>query len=128
MMNVDAVAGRLPLVLVVDPLVSSRHRLWRVLHRAFGVLEAEDLESARAWLGRRPDIDAVLVQNDLPDGSGADLAREMGEAHHPAADRVLVMGDPEGLHGVLAKLASWVSSRDAVGARNVLREAERMFA
>jgi DNA-binding NtrC family response regulator len=128
MMNVDAVAGRLPLVLVVDPLVASRHRLWRVLHRAFGVLEAEDLESARAWIGRRPNIDAILVHHSLPDGSGADLAREMGEAHHPAADRVLVMDDPEGLHGLLAKLAGWLSSRDAVGARTVLREAERMFA
>jgi DNA-binding NtrC family response regulator len=128
MMNVDAVAGRLPLVLVVDPLVASRHRLWRVLHRAFGVLEAEDLASARAWISRRPGIDAVLVHQSLPDGSGSDLAREMSEARHPAADRVLVMDDPEGMHGLVARLASWVASRDSVGARTVLREAERMFA
>jgi hypothetical protein len=59
--------GRLPLVLLVDPVDASRFALWRELSRSFGVLEAPDAARARAWLRDRQDIDAIVVQRELPD-------------------------------------------------------------
>src|SRR5271166_6346025 len=90
MMNVGTTVGRLPLVLLVDSAVSSRHALWRTLHRGFAVLEADSADSARTWIGRRPDIDALVVHGDLPDGRGEDLAREWLELH-PSIKRTVVV-------------------------------------
>jgi response regulator RpfG family c-di-GMP phosphodiesterase len=142
MMNVDTAAGRLPLVLVVDPAVSSRHALWRTLHRAFGVLEAESIASARTWLARRPDIDAVVVHSMLPDGRGEDLAGEWLAQSAPskravvltftpsspaAAHHGLTQVEPGDLRGVVEGLASWLSTRDPSQARLLRRDADSLF-
>lgn len=143
MMNVDAVAGRLPLVLLVDPVVATRHTLWRALHRAFGVLEADSVASARTWMARRPDIDAIVVHDDLPDGSGLQLARDLVELH-PVAKRAIVLGgtfdvnpaaldglthvEPDDLRGIVTRLASWLSARDVRLAQRLLRDAEQLIA
>jgi hypothetical protein len=150
MMNLDTAAGRLPLVLVVDAAVSSRHVLWRTLHRAFGVLEADAVASARTWLVRRPDIDALVVHGDLPDGSGEELAREWLDLH-PASKRVAILATQSvepglgvaprtgsgpfnlrvehgDLRGVVEGLATWLSSRDASSTRLLLRDADRLLA
>ncbi len=143
MMNVDSVAGRLPLVLVVDPVVSSRPTLWRALHRAVGVLEADSVESARTWMARRPDIDAIVVHDDLPDGRGFELARDLVELH-PAAKRAIVLGamlgeppvthagiahlEPTDLRGLVGLLAGWLAARDARVAARLLRDAEQLIA
>jgi CheY-like chemotaxis protein len=142
MMNVDAVAGRPPLVLLVDPVVASRHRLWRALHGTFGVLEAESVESARTWIARRPDIDAIIVHDDLPDGNGLELLRELAASRHPLAGRAIVLVAPQAassasadagptlvevgdLLAVAKKLATWLPVREA---RKLLLEAEQLFA
>jgi hypothetical protein len=143
MMNVDPTAGRLPLVLLVDAAVSSRHSLWRALHRAFGVLEADSAESARTWLSRRPDIDALVVHGDLDDCCGEDLAREWVDLR-PTARRPVVVAtespdltapQPAGftrvelgdLRGVVEGLATWLSPRDPGLARLLLRDADRLL-
>ena len=142
-MNLDTAVGRLPLVLVVDSAVSSRHVLWRTLHRAFGVLEADSMASARTWLGRRPDIDALVVHGDLPDGRGEDLAREWVERHPTAKGPVvlatspadptvrarqgLTQVEPGDLRGVVEGLAVWLSSHDSALARLLLRDADRLL-
>jgi response regulator RpfG family c-di-GMP phosphodiesterase len=145
MMNVDAATGRVPLVLVVDPVVSSRHTLWRTLHRAFGVLEADSAASARTWLARRPDIDALIVHGDLPDARGLDLAREIVDSS-PAGLRAVLVAAPVGdgdeapeipgltrfevgdLRGVVTRLASWLSPTESMLARALVRDADRFFA
>jgi response regulator RpfG family c-di-GMP phosphodiesterase len=143
-MNVDSVRSRLPLVLLVDSVVGSRHTLWRALHRSFGVLEADSVASASTWLGRRPDIDAVVVHGDLPDGHGVELARDL-IASHPAAERAVIVAattldfavadsagltrvDLGDLRGVIDGLASWLSARNPGLARLLLRDADRLFA
>jgi hypothetical protein len=143
MMNLDTAVGRLPLVLLVDSAVSSRHALWRTLHRAFGVLEADSAESARTWLGRRPDIDALVVHGDLPDGLAEDLAGEWIDLR-PTAKRAAVLAtqqlgaprtprngvtrvDLGDLRGVIEGLATWLSARDATQARMLLRDADRLL-
>ncbi len=147
MMNVDTAAGRLPLVLLVDAAVSSRHTLWRALHRGFAVLEADSVDSAQTWMGRRPDIDALVVHGDLSDGRGEDLAcawladlapgarravvlasSDLGQASSENGDRAGVtrveLGD---LRGIVEGLARWLSGRDAGLARQLLRDADRLL-
>ena len=138
----NATFAGLPLVLLVDASVTSRHWMWRVLSRAFGVLEAGSAREARDWLDRRPDIDALVVDNELPDVLGLDLVRDLAGARHPVASRAIVLGrpSPDWAHGahpsatlvergdvraVLSKLAAWFRARDAGLARSLLREAER---
>lgn len=80
------------LILVVDSRVSSRHSMWRLLdHRSFGVLEAGDSDAARRWIEERPDIDAIIVDDELVDGRGAELVRELGRERHPIAERAIVV-------------------------------------
>jgi response regulator RpfG family c-di-GMP phosphodiesterase len=149
MMNLEAAADRVPLVLLVDSAVSSRHALWRTLHRTFGVLEADSTASAHTWLGRRPDIDALVVHGDLADGPGEDLAREWIDLH-PAIKRPVILATPPtppgerdlavahglvrveigDLRGVVEGLATWLSSlssRNSGLARLLLREADRLL-
>jgi len=142
MMNLDSAGGRPPLVLLVDPVVTSRHWMWRTLSRAFGVLEAVNAQGARDWLDRRPDIDALVVEDELPDERGLDLVRALATDSHPIASRAIVLARPSpdwarfghagatliargDLRAVLAKLASWFLARDAGLARALLREADR---
>ncbi len=146
-MNLETAGGRPPLVLVVDPFVVSRHFMWRALSRAFGVLEAPSAAAARTWIESRPDIDAIVVQDELPDQRGLELVRDLAAASHPVAcaRRAIVLtriapdwaalahagltlierGD---LRAVSAKLASWLLSRDASLAKALMREADRLSA
>jgi hypothetical protein len=144
-MNLDTACGKAPLVLVVDPFVASRHFMWRALSRAFGVLEAASADAASTWISSRPDIDALVVQDELPDGRGLDLVRDLVSARHPVARRAIVLARPTpdwaaiaqagltliergDLRAVSAKLASWLLSRDSSLAKALLREAERLSA
>lgn len=145
MMNLDTALGRLPLVLLVDSEVATRHALWRTLHRAFGVLEADSVESAMAWLARRPDIDALVVRGEFADGTPEELAEEWVNLHLPAAKRPVIVAsngsetrastsapqvthaDPEDLRGIVAGLATWLASHDKGSARLLLRDANRLL-
>ena len=109
------------LVLIVDPKVESRHWLWRLLSKAFGVIEASNAITARRWIEERPDIDALIVEDELPDSRGGELVRELQRSAHPIAQRSIVLASEwrrvmlAGLNvvergvidGILAKLASW---------------------
>lgn len=145
MMNVNAAFARPPLVLLVDPVVASRAWMWRTISQACGVVEAGTAQAAREWVAHRPDIDALVVQDELPDQSGRDLVRELVSARHPLAQRSIVLARPSpdwgrivqagftliergDLRALLAKLASWFLVRDARLARALLREAERLSA
>jgi response regulator RpfG family c-di-GMP phosphodiesterase len=142
-MNLDATGGRSPLVLLVDPFVTSRHFMWRALNRAFGVIEAGSAGAARAWIASRPDIDAIVVQDELPDERGLELVRDLAHARHPVARRSIVLARPNpdwaaiaqagltliergDLRAISAKLASWFLARDASVAKDLMREADRL--
>lgn len=63
-------------VLIVDDYAPSRYAFRRILSTGrFDVREAGDIASA--WLALRPDIDAVLLDVNLPDGSGIEFCREI---------------------------------------------------
>jgi hypothetical protein len=145
MPNFDATVSRPPLVLLVDPILASRHSMWRVLSRGFGVIEAGNATAARAWMTRRPDIDALVVEDDLPDERGLEFVRGLAKAKHPIVSRAIVLSRrsatpassaPHGatliergdLREVLSKLATWILTRDAMLGRALLREAERFQA
>ncbi len=129
-MSLDLSLGGLPLVLLVDPSLTSRHWMWRALNRAFGVIEADNARGARDWLARRPDIDALVVDDELPDARGVDLVSDLAMTHHPAAARAIVLArmSPEwarvaeagmtlvergDLRAVVSKLSGWFLARDA---------------
>jgi hypothetical protein len=141
-MSLETAVGRPPLVLLVDPIVASRHWMWRGMSRAFGVLEAGSVESARNWMKQRPDIDALVVEDELPDGRGVELVRDLVASRHRVASRSIVLARPGvewarmaqlgttlvergDLRAVLSKLAGWFLARDAWLARTLLREADR---
>jgi response regulator RpfG family c-di-GMP phosphodiesterase len=143
MMNLDAVSGRPPLVLLVDPFVASRHFMWRALSRAFGVLEARSASSARTWIERRPDIGALVLDDELPDQRGLELVQELTTAKHPIITRTIVLArsgpdwaeiahagltliERGDLRAVAAKLAGWFLARDANLAIALMREADRL--
>ena len=94
---------RRALVLIVDPKVASRHWLWRLLNKAFGVVEAQNALSARRWIQERPDIDALVVDDDLPDSRGGEFVRELKQIAHPIADRSIVVAS-EWRRAMLAEL------------------------
>jgi hypothetical protein len=142
MMSLNAGGSRPPLVLLVDPVIPSRHWMWRSLSRAFGVLEAGDARGAREWMARRPDIDALVVEDDLPDERGMEFVRALASDENPIVSRSIVLARPSPdwarlAHGgatllergdplaVVAKLASWFLARDAGLARALLRDAGR---
>jgi DNA-binding NtrC family response regulator len=128
MMNVDTAAGRPPLVLLVDPVVASRQWMWRALSAGFGVIEAGTARAARDWLEQRHDIDALVVQDELPDGRGADFVRALASTGHPIASRAIVVerGD---VRSALSQLGQWFfapdSGRDSGVLRALAREADR---
>ena len=67
-------------VLIVDDDASLRRALGdRVRHWKHAVDEASSLDAARAALAKR-DYEVVLLDLQLPDGSGIDLLDETGEA------------------------------------------------
>jgi response regulator RpfG family c-di-GMP phosphodiesterase len=81
----------LPLVLLVDPQLESRHWLWRRISDACGVVEAPTAVQARKWIAERPDIDAIIVEDELPDARGRDLVFELALQRHPIASRAIVL-------------------------------------
>lgn len=135
MQTTNAAAARPPLVLLVDPIVTSRHWMWRSLSRAFGVIEARDAQGARDWIAQRPDIDALVVQDELPDARGVELVRDLANESHPIAAHAIVLARPNvdvsllsaagaavvergDLRTLLAKLAAWffpVTARQQAG-------------
>ena len=119
-------AARLPIVLVVDPMVASRHAMWRLLSRSFGVLEAPDARRARDWLTSRPNIDALVVQMELPDAQGSDLVKSFATAQVAVASRAILVARPVDLRMVVTRLAGWFFSRDAMRAEVLWREADRL--
>jgi hypothetical protein len=122
----DTAVGRPPLVLLVDPIVASRHWMWRAMSHAFGVLEAGTARGARDWIAQRPDIDALVVQDDLPDERGVELVRDLARLQYPVASHAIILTrSAMDLRAVLSKLATWFLARDAGLARALLREAER---
>jgi response regulator RpfG family c-di-GMP phosphodiesterase len=84
-------SSRRALVLVVDPKAETRHWMWRLLHRTFGVLEAPNAQLAKNWIRDRPDIDAIIVEDELPDARGSDLVKELARAAHPVAQHAIVV-------------------------------------
>jgi DNA-binding NarL/FixJ family response regulator len=78
-------------VLIVDPQVETRHWLWRLLNSAFGVIEAKTATAAQRWIDERPDIDALIIDDDLPDARGSDLVRELAKRGNPIASRSIVV-------------------------------------
>ena len=124
--NLDAAAARLPIVLVIDPVAASRLSLWRLLSRSFGVLEAPDAKRALACLGCRPQIDALVVQEHLPDASGAELVESLATARVPAASRAVLVSRPVDQRSVLAALSRSLFAREPRRVEALLREAERM--
>jgi response regulator RpfG family c-di-GMP phosphodiesterase len=126
MIALATAASRLPLVLVVDPVAASRHTMWRVLSRSFGVLEAPDARRARDWLASRADIDAVVVQRELPDADGYEFVQSLAAVRAAVASRVLVVTRPVDLRRVLTSLTRWLFSHDVRKAEVLLREADRI--
>ena len=126
MLRIDAAVPRLPIVLVVDPVAASRHTMWRLLSRTVGVLEAPDAKRAREWLTFRPDIDAMVVQRELPDADASELMRDVATMRAAAAPRAIVVSRPVDLRAVLTSLAGWFFSRDARKAEALLRQADRL--
>ena len=91
---------------------------------------------------QRPDIDALVVEDELPDGRGVDLVGDLVAARHRVACRSIVLARPGAewtrmallgttlvergdLRSVLSKLAGWFLTRDAWLARALVREADR---
>lgn len=126
MISLDAAPAQLPIVLVVDPVGASRQALWRSLSRCFAVIEASDARGARDWLAHRSDIDALVVQRDLPDAQGSDLVKSLVTAQAAVASRSILVTNPVDLRGVLTSLTGWFYPRDAGGARARVREANRL--
>ena len=123
---VHLVGGRLPVVLVVDPVAVSRHTMWRLLNWAFGVIEASSAGDARDWLAFRPNIDAIVVHDDLPDDRGIDLVDSLARARVAAASQAVVVARPVDLRKVVTSLAGWFFSCDAGKIEKLLHEAERL--
>jgi len=126
MINLDVAVARLEVVLVVDPVAATRHTMWRLLNRFFGVIEACDAQGAREWLSTRPNIDALVVQADLPDARGGQLVKSLAGARVPAASRAVVVGRPADLRMVVTSLSRWFLLRDTRRAESLLREAQRL--
>ena len=100
-----AMAAALPLpaagparTLIVEDIAATRDWLSGLVHQAFpttGVYHAATLAEARGWVRANPATDGVggsdvlfLVDLGLPDGSGVDLIRELGDSH-PGAQLVV---------------------------------------
>ena len=126
MISLDAAVTRLPIVLVVDPVAASRHTMWRLLSRSFGVLEAPDARRARDWLTSRPNIDALVVQRELPDADGGEFVEGLVAARVAVASRVILVTRPVDTRTVLKSLTRWFFARDVKKAEALLREADRL--
>jgi CheY-like chemotaxis protein len=66
-----------PTVLVVDDYAPSRYAFRRILAGRYEVREVGDVASA--WLALTGKVDALLLDVNLPDGSGIEFCREVRE-------------------------------------------------
>src|SRR5580698_1313888 len=107
MVGFDSAVARLPVVLVVDPVANSRFTMWRLLSRSLGVLEAPDAERAHQWLSARPGIDALLVQEALPDADGRLFLESLARERVSAASRALLLVRPIDVLAVVTSLTTW---------------------
>jgi DNA-binding NtrC family response regulator len=126
MNSADSAATYLPIVLVVDPIAISRFTMWRLLSRAFGVLEASDARTARSWLAVRPDIDALVVHHDLPDAEGSDLVSNLKTVRASLASRAILVTRPVDMRSVVANLTEWFFARNTRTVTALMRETERL--
>jgi DNA-binding NtrC family response regulator len=126
MIGLDAVAARLPVVLVVDPVAASRFTMWRLLSRYFGVLEAPDARRARDWLASRRGIDALIVQAELPDADGGAFVKSLVSSGVAVASRAILVKKTVDLRAVVTTLADWFFSRDGKKTMTLLRDAARL--
>jgi response regulator RpfG family c-di-GMP phosphodiesterase len=126
MISLDTAVTRLPIVLVVDPVAASRQTMWRLLSRSFGVLEAPDARRAYDRLACRPDIDALVVQRELPDADGEAFVESLAAGRAVYASRALLVTRPVDLRTVLRSLTGWFFARDPRKADALLREAHRL--
>jgi hypothetical protein len=126
MIGLDTTVARLPIVLVVDPIATSRFTMWRLLNRSFGVLEAEDARRACEWLDCRQSIDALVVQKELPDAHGGDLLNRLLAARVAAASRGILVERPIDFRLVVTRLAGWFLSRETRKTDALLRAASRL--
>jgi len=76
--------------------------MWRNLSRVFGVIEAQDARGARDWIARRPEIDALIVQDELPDTRGVEFVRDLARESHPIAAHAIVLARRDADPSVLA--------------------------
>jgi DNA-binding NtrC family response regulator len=111
--RMSSYAQRLPIVLVVDPVSESRFAMWRLLGARFGVIEAADARGVREWLASRQDIDAIVVQRELPDGDGSEVLDSLASAWAPASLRSIVMDRADDARSVVERLTRSFFSRDA---------------
>jgi CheY-like chemotaxis protein len=126
MIDSNAAASRLPLVLVVDPVAASRQTLWRLLSPFCAVLEAPGAQRAQDWLTLRPNIDALVVQQDLPDLPGREFLASLASARVPVASRAVLVTRPLDTHDVFTKLSGCLFTRDIRKADALRREAARL--
>jgi hypothetical protein len=132
---------RFPLLLLVDGRASTRHWMWRSLTRDFGLVEASTGREARARIARRSDLEAMVIENELPDERGLEVAAHLARVHHPLASRTIVLAgasdlkqrspvegailvERDDLRIVLLQLAAWFGAPEQwlIGA---LRRANR---
>jgi response regulator RpfG family c-di-GMP phosphodiesterase len=125
MKGFNDVVASLPIVLVVDPMTVSRFTMWRLLSQSLGVLEAPTAQRASQWLQCRPDIGALVVQTNLPDGDGDALVRSLSTT--PMASRVIMVTTPVDFHTVANTLAGWFFPRDTRSASRLMRAADRLL-
>lgn len=81
-------------ILVIDDHVLIREALRGLLaelRKDAEVVEAGDAREARRAVAEHPDLDLVLLDIGLPDGSGFDLLTDLREAH-PAISVVMLSG------------------------------------
>ncbi len=126
MISLDATVARLPIVLVVDPVTASRFTIWRMLSKSFGVLEARDARHAYDWLARRPSIDALVVQRELPDADGGEFVSSLAATQAAVASRAILVERPVDLRTVVESLVGWFFARDVRKAEALFREADRL--
>jgi len=121
MNSLHASAGRTSVVLVVDPSPESRFTMRYLLGGRFRVLEASDLRGAREWLECGREIDAIVVQRELPDGDGSQLVDAFPAGWLPGALRAVVVDRADDLRTVAVQLTRWLSRDSAAGARRADR-------
>jgi hypothetical protein len=118
-------AARLPIVLVVDPVVASRHHDVALAQPVFRCPRSPR-RAMPARLACRRNIDALVVQSELPDTYGSEFVESLAAAQVAVASRAIRVVRSVDLRTVVTNLAGWFFSRDDRKADVLLREADRL--